>query len=67
MLDSQGVLCRTLEGHGHWVNTMALNTDYVMRTGAFEPAEAGSNIVLQAKALQLKALERYKAVVVRLI
>lgn len=28
----QGVLCRTLEGHAHWVNTLALNTDYAMRT-----------------------------------
>lgn len=36
----QGVLCRTLEGHGHWVNQLALNTDYVMRTGPYEPAEA---------------------------
>jgi ribosome assembly protein 4 len=35
-----GVLCRTLQGHGHWVNVLALNTDYVMRTGAFEPADA---------------------------
>ncbi|XP_068220700.1 notchless protein homolog 1 [Palaemon carinicauda] len=34
---SDGVLCRTLQGHGHWVNTLALNTDYVLRTGAFEP------------------------------
>ncbi|KAK7083122.1 Notchless protein 1 [Halocaridina rubra] len=32
-----GVMCRTLQGHGHWVNTLALNTDYVLRTGAFEP------------------------------
>ena len=36
----QGILCRTLQGHGHWVNTMALCTDYVMRTGAFDPAHA---------------------------
>lgn len=36
----QGVLCRTLQGHGHWVNILALSTDYVMRTGAFEPASA---------------------------
>ena len=35
-----GVLCRTLQGHGHWVNVLALNTDYVMRTGAFDPANA---------------------------
>ena len=30
----------TFKGHAHWVNTMALSTDYVMKTGAFEPAEA---------------------------
>ena len=32
----QGILFRTLKGHGHWVNTMALNTDYVLRTGAYD-------------------------------
>ncbi len=31
-----GILCRTLQGHGHWVNTMALNVDYVLRTGCFD-------------------------------
>lgn len=36
----QGVLCRTLQGHAHWVNTLALNTDYVLRTGAYNPAKA---------------------------
>ncbi|MEQ2183665.1 hypothetical protein GOODEAATRI_000427 [Goodea atripinnis] len=39
----QGVLCRTLQGHAHWVNTLALSTDYVLRTGAFEPATATIN------------------------
>jgi len=33
-------LCRTLEGHGHWVNSLALNSDYVIRTGAFDPKDA---------------------------
>lgn len=28
-------MCRTLEGHAHWVNTLALNVDYVLRTGSF--------------------------------
>lgn len=32
----QGILVRTLEGHGHWVTTLSLNTDYVLRTGAFD-------------------------------
>lgn len=27
-------MCRTLEGHAHWVNTLALSTDYVLRTAA---------------------------------
>uniref|UniRef100_A0AAQ4PVN9 Notchless protein homolog 1 n=1 Tax=Gasterosteus aculeatus aculeatus TaxID=481459 RepID=A0AAQ4PVN9_GASAC len=38
-----GVQCRTLQGHAHWVNTLALSTDYVLRTGAFEPASATIN------------------------
>lgn len=25
-----------LEGHAHWVNTLALNTDYILRTGPFD-------------------------------
>lgn len=36
----QGALCRTLQGHGHWVNYLALNTNYVLNTGAFDPAKA---------------------------
>lgn len=35
-----GMLCRTLQGHGHWVNILALSTDYVMRTGAYDPRNA---------------------------
>jgi len=48
----QGVLCRILEGHGHWINTLALSTDYVMRTGAYEP-------FLETKEKTEKALVRY--------
>jgi hypothetical protein len=36
----QGVMCRSLEGHAHWVNSIALNTDYVIRTGAVDPTAA---------------------------
>ncbi|KAG9509973.1 Notchless protein-like 1, partial [Fragariocoptes setiger] len=35
---SDGTLCRTLTGHAHWVNTLALNCDHIVRTGPFEPA-----------------------------
>lgn len=34
----QGVLCRTLSGHAHWVNAVALHADYVLRTAAFDLA-----------------------------
>ena len=27
---------RVLKGHGHWVNTLALSTEHVLRTGAFD-------------------------------
>lgn len=29
-------MCRTLQGHAHWVNTLALNVDYVLRTGPYK-------------------------------
>ena len=25
-----------VQGHGHWVNSLALSTEYVLRTGAFD-------------------------------
>ena len=28
---SEGLLVRELNGHGHWVNTLTLNTDFVIR------------------------------------
>uniref|UniRef100_A0A8D0GV78 Notchless protein homolog 1 n=1 Tax=Sphenodon punctatus TaxID=8508 RepID=A0A8D0GV78_SPHPU len=60
-----GVLCRTLQGHAHWVNTMALSTDYVLRTGAFEPAEASINprdVSGSLAEIKEKALQRYNQV-----
>ncbi|XP_054703135.1 notchless protein homolog 1 isoform X2 [Grus americana] len=60
-----GVLCRTLQGHAHWVNTMALSTDYVLRTGAFEPAEATINpqdVSGSLAELKDKAQQRYDQV-----
>ncbi|GFQ97883.1 notchless protein homolog 1 [Trichonephila clavata] len=61
-----GTLCRTLQGHGHWVNTLALNTDYVMRTGPYDPSKAGSVILDEAEKsaehLSNLALQRYEMV-----
>lgn len=35
MLFLQGKLVRTLEGHGHRINSLAVSSDYVCRTGPF--------------------------------
>lgn len=62
---NDGVLCRTLQGHGHWVNVLALNTDYVMRTAAFEPSKATIVHEDQCKneaEMQKVALSRYNKV-----
>lgn len=37
-------MCRTLEGHAHWVNTLALNVDYVLRTGPFQLGSTADKI-----------------------
>ncbi|KIH60416.1 NLE domain protein [Ancylostoma duodenale] len=34
---SDGIICRNLSGHAHWINTLALNTDYALRTSCFDP------------------------------
>mmetsp|Transcript_14587 Transcript_14587/g.57276 ORF Transcript_14587/g.57276 Transcript_14587/m.57276 type:complete len:470 (+) Transcript_14587:15-1424(+) len=57
--DKDGKLVRSLEGHGHWVNTLAVNTDHVLRTGAFDYTGA---IPASPEEAQAKALERYNAV-----
>ncbi|KAL6070688.1 NLE domain-containing protein [Balamuthia mandrillaris] len=56
----EGKIVRQLKGHGHWVNTLALNTDYVLRTGAFD--HTGQQPGSPEEAVQ-KAKERYEAVV----
>lgn len=33
---SNGAMVAELNGHAHWVNTLALSTDYVLRTGCFD-------------------------------
>ncbi|RWS17797.1 notchless protein 1-like protein [Dinothrombium tinctorium] len=58
--DSDGVLCRSLEGHAHWVNTLALSTDYVLRIGAFDPSKPHSIDNLSTEELVRQATERYQ-------
>jgi ribosome assembly protein 4 len=53
---TDGSIVRTLVGHGHWVNTMSLNTDYVLRTGAYD--HTGTEYATPEEA-QARALERW--------
>lgn len=62
-----GVLCRALLGHGHWVNTLCLSVDYVLRTGAYEPSMFtgigdngdGDNVDVKKE----RALNRYNKII----
>lgn len=50
-----GRMVRSLQGHGHWVNTMSLSTDYALRTGAFDHRGVGPKNTEAAKeAAQLR-------------
>lgn len=53
---SQGKLIRELKGHGHWVNSLALSTEYVLRTGAFDHNTKNFSSPEEMKKV---ALERY--------
>jgi len=55
-----GKMVRSLEGHAHWVNTLALNTDYVLRTGAFD--HTGKEPANKEEAQSI-ALKRWQEVV----
>ncbi|XP_065086109.1 protein Notchless-like [Ochlerotatus camptorhynchus] len=59
-----GVLCKTFTGHAHWVNNLALNTDYVLRTGPFHPVidKSKSYSISDKKDMQSMALERFEKV-----
>uniref|UniRef100_A0A7S2VP14 NLE domain-containing protein n=1 Tax=Zooxanthella nutricula TaxID=1333877 RepID=A0A7S2VP14_9DINO len=35
----EGTMITELKGHGHWINTLALNTDYVLRSGPYTHEE----------------------------
>ncbi|ORX96563.1 putative Angio-associated migratory cell protein [Basidiobolus meristosporus CBS 931.73] len=58
--DSEGKLVKTLEGHGHWVNTMALSTDSVLRTGSFDHTGKRYTNEEEAKEVAFKRWEEAK-------
>lgn len=54
----QGKLLHTLKDHAHWVTTLALNADFVLRTGPFDHTSKKSSTDAEAQAA---ALARYNA------
>ncbi|KAF9954270.1 Notchless protein 1 [Modicella reniformis] len=52
-----GKLVKVLSGHAHWVTTLALSTDGILRTGAFD--HTGRTYSDESEA-QKRALERYE-------
>lgn len=55
----EGIMMQELKGHAHWVNTLALSTDYVLRTGCFDHIRKEFS---GAKDMQKYAIERYEKV-----
>ncbi|CAG0881172.1 unnamed protein product [Darwinula stevensoni] len=53
-----GVLCRVLETHGHWVNTLALNVDYVLRCSGHALKEKDSDSSLAISKEEVEEAER---------
>lgn len=55
--EEDGRLLHTLSAHSHWVNHMALSTDFVLRTGAFDHT---GEAPLNREAAKTKARKRYE-------
>ena len=56
----RGILLHDLKGHAHWVNTMALSTDYVLQTGCYDHTGKYLKFDDDMKKMKEYALERYK-------
>lgn len=48
-----GTLVNDLKGHAHWVNTLALSTDYVLQTGCFD--HTGKHALFEGDEAKMKA------------
>ncbi|KAG4300819.1 hypothetical protein PCANB_002919 [Pneumocystis canis] len=55
-----GKLLHTLLAHAHWVNTMALSTDFVLRTGAYDYTGIEPS---SFEEMKLKAKKRYEEII----
>jgi ribosome assembly protein 4 len=55
---TDGSLVHTLNGHAHWVNHLALSTDFVLRTGFYDHKGDGGEI--SAEGRKKRALARFE-------
>uniref|UniRef100_A0A8R1XSW6 WD_REPEATS_REGION domain-containing protein n=1 Tax=Onchocerca volvulus TaxID=6282 RepID=A0A8R1XSW6_ONCVO len=55
-----GILCRTLAGHAHWVNTLALNVEYALRTSFYNALEQSTILHSDMTVCQKEASHRYE-------
>jgi len=55
-------MLRELKRHSHWVNSMSLSTEHVLKRGCFEPGKGFEGKDKQAKALELynKSIQHHK-------
>ncbi|KAK9481379.1 Quino protein amine dehydrogenase [Lipomyces japonicus] len=54
------ILLKTLNAHAHWVNFIALSTDFVLKTGGFDPYSKDAKNAIDGKdSLKQKAHARF--------
>lgn len=61
MWSAEGKLKGQLLGHAHWVNTLALNSDYALRIGAFD--HQGALVPTTSAEIQACARKKYEEVI----
>ena len=54
LLVQTGARAQTLQGHGHWVNTLALSAEYALRTGPFDHTGSAPSDPAEAKQVKTK-------------
>ena len=61
-----GARAQTLQGHGHWVNTLALSAEYALRTGPFDHTGTAPSDPAEAKQVSFAQIAEGFDVMLRL-
>jgi ribosome assembly protein 4 len=59
--DEKGMCMKILKGHAHWINTMTINNEFLLKTGPFDFSDKNSLDFSDRSAMQKNALTRYEA------